>query len=273
MQQSYNSYVFQAITDLLNQHGSFFVSMGMRIFLGLAVTMLVWFGLQSALASAGGGGGFHWPRFSELVQELLLCYVMLSFYTTPIPGFGISFTHLILDQVQSMTATLNLSSVQDIMDTLNMLEGNLPSPSAWEIYLIIYFWALQVVIVIAQAVTLFVVMYGYVATAVIILMGPVLIPFKIFPGMEWMFWGWLRSFIQFAFYQVVAAAYVYIFSQFLTSVLGPKNVPMSSSDLAYLFVPILLTLITFILGLIMIPSLTFSIFSGRAGDYIRLRLK
>jgi hypothetical protein len=271
MEQSYFSHIFQAINDLLNGKASLFEIMGMRIFQSLAATMLTWFGVQSALSSAGGGGGFNWPKFTSLLQELLLCYVMLAFYTTPIPGFGVSFTHLILDQVQNMTATLNLTSVQDIIDTLNMLEANLPFPSDWEVLLIIYFWVLQLAIVAAQAATLFVVMFGYVATAVIMLLGPIFIPFKIVPQMEWMFWGWFRSFIQFALYQLIAAAYVFIFAQFLKQILGPKTAPMSGSDLAYLFVPILLTLVTFILGIVKVPALTFSIFSGRAGDYVRLR--
>jgi type IV secretory pathway VirB6-like protein len=272
MQQSYFSFVFQAINDLLNQNASQFQTMGLRIFYSMAAVMISWFGVQSALSSAGGGGGFNWAKFTSLLQELLICYIMLAFYTTPIPGFGVSFTHLILDQVQSMTASLNLASVQDIIDTLNMLEASLPSPSSWEILLIVYFWVLELTIIFAQASTLFVVMFGYVATAVIMLLGPVFIPFKIVPQMEWMFWGWFRSFIQFAFYQLIAAAYVFVFAQFLKQIVGPKIAPMSGSDLAYLFVPLLLTLITFILGVFKIPALTFSIFSGRAGDYVRLRL-
>ena len=77
-------------------------------------------------------------------------------------------------------------------------------------------------IAVAQAVTLFVVMYGYVATAVILLLGPVFIPLKILPQMEWMFWGWLRAFLQYAFYQLVATAYVFVFGQFLMGILGAQ---------------------------------------------------
>jgi len=271
--QDYFSYLFGAINDLLNQNASIFESMGLRIFLALGATLISWFGIQSALSSAGGGGGFNWPKFSSLLQELLLCYVMLSFYTAPIPGFGISFTHLILDQVQSMTATLNLTSVQNIINTLNDVETSIPFPSPWEILEIVRFMILLVAIVAAQAATLFVIMFGYVATAVIMLLGPVFIPFKVVPQMEWMFWGWFRSFIQFAFYQLIAAAYIFVFGEFLQKILGGQNSPLSGTDLAYLFVPLLLTLVTFVLGIIKIPALTFAIFSGRAGDYVFLRWK
>jgi hypothetical protein len=271
--QDYFSYLFQAISDLLNQNASFLEGMGMNIFRALAIIMVSWFGVQSALSSAGGGGGANWPKFSALLQGLLICYTMLSFYTVPIPGFGISFTHLILDEVQSLTATLNLASVQHIVDSLNGLETNIPYPSGLEILAIGRFLILLIAIIAAQAVTLAVVMYGYVAVAVIMLVGPIFIPFKIVPQMEWMFWNWLRSFLQYSFYQLIAAAYVFVFGEFLQNLLGAKNTPMSASDMAYQFVPLLLTLVVFIIGLTTIPSLTFSIFAGRAGEYILPRWK
>ena len=268
MPQSYFSFLFQAINDVLTQNASQFESTGMTMFRGLAVILVVWFGIQAGLVSASGGGGFQWAKFASLLQQLLVVYTMLTFYSLPIPGFGVSFTHLILDQVQSMTATLNLASVQSIMDTLNTFEGSIPYPSPWDALEIIRFLFLIIAVIAAQAVTLFVTMFGYVATAVIVLVGPVFIPFKLMPEMDWMFWGWLRSFIQFAFYQLIASAYVFIFGEFLQQILGAKNTPLSGTDVAYLFVPLLLVLITFILGVIKIPALTFSIFSGRAGDYI-----
>ena len=242
--------------------------MGLTLFRAFVLILLSLFGIQSALNSASGGEGFNWAKFMSLLQELLLVYVMLAFYTVPIPALGISFTHLVLDQVQSMTATLNLTSVQGIVEILHGVETNLPYPSPWEIMDIARFLLLILAVIAAQAATLFVIMFGYVATAVIMLLGPLFIPFKVVPEMEWMFWGWLRSFIQFAFYQLIAAAYVFIFGGFLQQILGAQNTPLSGSDVAYLFVPLLLTLVTFVLGIIKVPALTFSIFSGRSGDYI-----
>ena len=264
MQQSYFSFVFDAITQLLTQQSSLFESMGMNLFRAFALIMISWFGVQSALSQRE----FHWPRFSALLQEILICYTMLAFYSLPIPGIGISFTHLVLDQVQNMIASLNQTSVQGILESLNGLETNLPYPSPLEILQIIRFMILDFAIIGAEAVTLVITMFGYVATGVIVLLGPLFIPFKIVPQMEWMFWGWFRAFLQFAFYQLIASAYVFVFGQFLMQILGAKSGPLSSSNIGYLFVPLLLTLVTFILGTLKVPALTFSIFSGRAGEYV-----
>ena len=244
--QDYFAYLFAAITRLLNQQAGLFVSMGMSMFRSLAVILLCWFGIQSALSSHSGSGGFNWAKFAALLQELLFCYAMLAFYTVPIPGFGMSFTHLILDQVQNMVSTLDQTSVQGLIGSLNDLETNLPAPSPLAFVEILRFFILEICIVAAQAVTLYVVMYGYVATAVIMLLGPLFIPMKILPQMEWMFWGWFRAFLQYAFYQLVAAAYVFVFGQFLMQVLGAQSSgALSSSDVGFLFVPLVLTLVTF----------------------------
>ncbi len=269
--QDYFSYIFGAINGLLNQNAGLFENIGMNLFRGFALILVSWFGVQSALLSASGGGGFNWAKFAGLLLELLFCYAMLAFYTVPIPGIGVSFTHLILDQVQNMVATLDQTTIQGLLESLNALESNLPSPSPLAILEIIRFLVLDLCIAAAQAATLVVVMYGYVATAVIMLLGPLFIPFKIVPQMEWMFFNWFRAFLQYAFYQLVASAYVFVFGQFLMRILGAlAGGPLSSADLVLQFVPLMLTLVTFVLGIVKVPALTHAIFSGRAGDYVTL---
>lgn len=269
MQQDYFSWFFTAVTQLTTQNLGQFESMGMSMFFSFSAILLSWFGVQSALSSASGGVGFQWARFVTLLQELVFCYVMMAFYNTvPIPGLGISFTHLILDQVQTMIAALDQSTIQRVMEMLNALESSLPLPSVVSAVLTTpLFYIIWLFIVAAQALTLAVTMYGYVATSVILLLGPVFIPFKVVPQLEWLFWGWFRAFLQYAFYQVVAAAYTYVFGQFLIQVLGPVS-SISTYQLAFLGLPIAMTLATYIFGIIKIPSLVFSIFSGRAGDYV-----
>ncbi len=68
-----------------------------------------------------------------------------------------------------------------------------------------------------QAVCFAVISYGYVAAAVCVLIGPVFIPWFIVPTMDWLFWGWFKAFIDFSFYQVIASAFIFVFSKVLTS--------------------------------------------------------
>ena len=197
--QDYISYVFGGINALLNQNAGLFESMGMNLFRGFALIVISWFGIQSALLSASGGGGFNWASFAGMFQEILVCFVMLSFYTAPIPGIGISFTHLILDQVQNMVGTLDQTSVQGLRpENLNGLERRicrhpLHSRSSKSRFVS---WFLSSVSRRRRRSRWRSSCSRYVATAVIIGSSDWLfIPFKIVPQMEWMFWGWFRAFL------------------------------------------------------------------------------
>src|SRR5437016_13892587 len=76
--------------------------------------------------------------------------------------------------------------------------------------------AIYVVIIIllaaAQAIAIVIIAFGFIATAVCVLVGPLFIPFFVVPKMEWLIWGWFRCFIQYAFYLVIAAGDVYFFA-------------------------------------------------------------
>ena len=118
----------------------------------------------------------------------------------------------------------------------------------------------------AQAVALIVIAYGFIATAVCVLVGPVFIPFFIVPKMEWLFWGWFRCFIQYAFYQVIAAAVVYIIGNLILGALSltPAGA-LSTVQLLAWFPVLFITFLASIYALLKVPALTNHIFSGTAG--------
>src|ERR1700724_1350675 len=70
-------------------------AMGIHMVLALATIMLVWFGVQEALASAHGGPGFSMGRFLNLFMLLTFAYVMVNYYDSSIPGLGFSIKGLI----------------------------------------------------------------------------------------------------------------------------------------------------------------------------------
>ena len=92
----------------------------------------------------------------------------------------------------------------------------------------------MILLAAAQAIAIVVIAYGFIATAVCVLVGPIFIPFFIVPKLEWLFWGWFRCFIQYAFYQVIAAAVVFIIANLILGILDlqPKGTSQPSSSLA-----------------------------------------
>ena len=69
--------------------------MGIHIVIALATIMLVWFGVQEALASAHGSAGFNMGRFLNLFMLLTFAYVMVNYYDSSIPGLGFSIKSFI----------------------------------------------------------------------------------------------------------------------------------------------------------------------------------
>jgi len=263
--------LFAFLTQLMTEHAALCEGMGNRMFRSFAVILIVWFGVKSALASAGGGMGpvFHWDRFASLLMTIAFGFAMITFYSRPIPGVGISFYHLFIDQGLELANRLDHALVQEVWDRLSNLYWGMETPGltiALNVLEVIRYAATMLCIVIAQAAVLAVIAFGYVAAAIAVLLGPIFIPFFIVPDMEWLFWGWLRSLIQYAFYPVVANAYVFVFGNLLVHFIDSHPPPYDGATMLLFFFPLVMLLIAFTYGILKIPSLVNSLFTGKSGE-------
>ncbi len=84
------NFIAQACQSLAATAAPSITAMGVHIVIALATIMLVWFGVQEALASAHGGPGFSMGRFLNLFMLLTFAYAMVNYYDTSIPGLGFS---------------------------------------------------------------------------------------------------------------------------------------------------------------------------------------
>jgi hypothetical protein len=263
--------LFAFLTQLMTQHASLFEGIGMTLFRAFAVILIVWFGVKGALASASGGVAnvFHFDRFADLLMTIAFGYAMITYYSHPIPGFGVSFYHLIVDEGLSLSNQLNHSLVQELWDRLNQLYFGLEMPAlslAINALEVVRYTVTIVFLIVAMAATFAVIAFGYVAAAIAVLLGPIFIPFFIVPHLEWLFWGWLRSLVQYAFYPVVANAYLFVFGNLLIHFVDSHPPPYDGAVLLVLFFPLVLLLIAFTFGVLKIPSLVNSLFTGRSGE-------
>ena len=261
--------VFAFLTNLMTTHAARFEALGLNLFRALAIILIVWFGVKSALASASGRPGFQLDHFASLLLTISFGFAMITFYDRPLPGMGVSFYHLVIDQGTSLANALNNGIVTELWDRLNSIyfETEQPGLSIAINALEILRYALTILALAAAEIASFVVIaFGYIAAAVAVLLGPLFIPFFIVPKMEWLFWGWLKSLLQYAFYPVVANAYIFVFGQLLIHFVDSHPPPYDGATLAVLFLPLLFLLIAFTWGVLLIPSLVNSLFSGRSGE-------
>jgi hypothetical protein len=258
--------VQQAITSLLQTQEPTFIAIGTRMFLSFATIVLVWQGIRIMLSARPVGDQMF--GFAKLVLMIAFGYAMITYYESPIPGLGISFSNLITDHTGYLASLLSARSVQNAQTSLNSLWNALEQPSVWSLLANLLYWLMLIVIALAQFALMFVVSFGLIASAVCALLGPLFVPFFIVPTMEWMFWGWLKSFIQYSFVPVVANAYIFIFEHFLSGYLQTLPPGIRLEDQLLYGVHAVMVLLTFTVGVLLVPSLTASIFSGRSGESV-----
>ncbi len=260
MGQNPFTFLGQAITELLTTKSA--------VFRGLAIILIAWFGIKAALSASQGHGGFNFAKFADLILMISFGLGMLTYYSTPIPGVGYSFSDLITQEAIQLSGQIESDQTQLIADTIVQAESKLgPLPGVFSVAETIIVIVVVILLSAMQAVAFAVIAYGYVATAVCVLIGPIFIPFFIVPKMDWLFWGWFKSFIGFSFYQVIASAFIFVFSKVLVSmfkVIGDITLSNAFSVLPALII----VLFVCIYGLIKIPELTGSILGGRTGTWV-----
>ena len=262
--------LFAFLGELMTTHANLFQTLGLNLFRGFALILLAWFGAKSALASASGHQGFHLDRFASLVLTIAFGYAMIHYYANPIPGIGISFYRLITDQGAKLANQLNAATLEEVKQRLDSMYLGIESPTMIfaSVLEILHFAILVLAIAFAEAAAFAIIAFGYIAAAIAVLVGPIFVPFFIVPQMEWLFWNWLKALLQYAFYPVIANAYVFVMGSLLNHFVDSHPPPYDSGNMAVLFLPLLFLLIAFTYGIVKIPSLVNSIFSGRSGEAV-----
>jgi hypothetical protein len=266
MQTDFLQFIYQAINSLLTQHLGFFDAMGQNLFRMFATILVAWYGVKSALSAASGRHLLHFENFASLILTISFGFGMVNYYSNPIPGMGTSFHNLITDESQFLANRITQQQLQVVVDGVSDFESRLNSPTFGDILGTAIYVVVIILLAAAQAIAIVVIAFGFIATAVCVLVGPVFIPFFIVPKLEWLFWGWFKCFIQYAFYQVIAAAVVFVIANLIVGVLrlGPPGT-VSTSQLIGWFPVLFITFLAAIYALLKIPALTNHIFSGTSG--------
>src|SRR5690348_3261306 len=240
--------------------------MGQNLFRSFATILVVWYGVKSALSAASGKYTFQFDNFASLLLTISFGFAMVNYYSAPIPGIGVSFHNLITNEAQFLSGQIDQAQLQSLVTHVADFESRMDSPTWGDILGTFIYVIVTILLAAAQAVAIVVIAYGFIATAVCVLVGPVFIPFFIVPKLEWIFWGWFKAFIQYAFYQVIAAAVVFIIANLILGTMNLQpNGTISTTQLLEFFPVLFITFLASIYALLKIPALTNHIFSGTSG--------
>lgn len=256
----------QAITTLLTTYEPEFLRMGYSLFVAFATILIVWEGIRIMLS--GDSLGDHMFGFARMLLFICFGYALIAFYESPIPGIGVSFSNLVTDQAHVFANILDARSLELTFEHLDQLWAHFVQPDAWSILANLLYWLLLIIVTLAKVISLAVVAFGLVASAVCALLGPIFVPFFIVPKLDWLFWSWFKAFIQYSFMPVVAFAFLMIFERFIFQYL--TTLPQGITEDLYMVYGLQAMVIVgvFSAGTLLIPSLTSSIFSGRGGESV-----
>ena len=242
----------QAISSLLLTYEPEFLRFGHRLFLSLATIILAWHGIQMMFAREGLSDSMF--EFAKLLLFVALGYSFIAFYESPLPGIGVSFSNLITDQAFYFQSVLEARSFDNIYRHFDELSDRFIQPDAWAI------------LAFAKAVSMAVIAFGLIASAVCALLGPLFVPFFIVPKLDWLFWGWFKAFIQYSFIPVVAIAFLMVFERFVFRYVTTLPPTITQAEYGVYGLQAVAVIITFCTGIVLVPSLTTSIFSGQGGQ-------
>ncbi|MGE3510499.1 MAG: type IV secretion system protein [Vicinamibacterales bacterium] len=256
----------QAIANLLTVYEPEFLRFGYSLFLSFATILIVWQGVKMMFSHDSLGDSMF--EFAKLLMLISFGYSFITFYEAPLPGIGVSFSNLITDQTAYFQSVLEARAFDNIYRHFDDLSEHFLQPDAWSILANLIYWAMLLLIALAKGLSLAVIAFGLIASAVCGLLGPIFVPFFIVPKLEWLFWGWLKSFIQYSFVPVVAIAFLMIFEQFVFRYVTTLPPTITSAEYGVYGLQAVAVVVTFCIGIALVPSLTSSIFSGQGGQSI-----
>src|SRR6202167_3783499 len=264
-------YIAQACQSLAATAAPSITAIGTHIVLALATIMLVWFGVQESLASAHGCPGFSMARFLNLFMLLTFAYVMVNYYDSSIPGLGFSLKGLIdggtINLVNIIGSDGSTSLLNEIHTASSKTGPSMLTSMMSPYYAIVYF-VVQFLLAVLAAVVSAILAYGAIASTIIGLLGPLFIPFLVFDKLDWLFWGWLKAYLGFSFYKVVAAAAMNVLSHVLTNYYIQLGQSVSDPSLMVQTLPLLVLLVLVnVYILFKIPTMTHSLFTGGTGGH------
>jgi type IV secretory pathway VirB6-like protein len=214
------SWVGTELNAMVDTHIDLFVGEGQAVIWSIFAVLLVWYLLIGLFSQS-----IRNELLVELVMNTMLGSMMLTFYDTPMPwGGGFSFHQIFAKEAQWAAGTLDFSLLTDIVKTVMTIYKSIDLPHFYDVMALIAYVGTLLNLLLVWLFTSGITLIAHVALGFGALVGPLLIPFFIWPVMNWLFWGWVRFMTTYALYIISSSAVVYLYAHvimyFITHVIG-----------------------------------------------------
>ena len=256
--------IFSVVTD----NGTPFTTLGVRLFKGLAIIMIVVAGVKVAL-----GIDHSYSKLLSVLASVMFVWAMISLYTTPSAFFGgESFSQIIPRGAFALADTVGHQTQTEMFAKLNELIAGLKQANIFSFLSLkdtIVYFLVTAAVGLLEAAMFFVVAFGYLALAAALIVGPVLIPFLMIPKLDFLFWGWFKAVVKYSFYPVIGNIVILVVCRIMLALLN-SSLLVGQQTPGRIFVNVEqgdLVLVVFLIGTVAIfkiPHLVNDIFGGSA---------
>ena len=225
--RDFQSFIQTALDGLTVAAGGDILALGTAMFTGLALIVVVIAGVKIAFS-----GNIQPWELVRLVIGIWIPWVMMQFYTTTIPGMSQTFPGMIAEGgnfLHEMLVGDTISSMQtELGEMVRAIAANLQTQAAQGNVMgiltggvhafitavagTVILALLILMLIVLFAVTYAQVIWAQIALAILIILGPIFIPFLVFEPLSFLFWGWFKGMITYSLYAVIAGCILRVFS-------------------------------------------------------------
>src|SRR5258705_11705291 len=134
--------------------------MGQNLFRMFATILVAWYGIKSTLSAASGKYTFQFDNFASLLLTISFGFAMINYYSTPIPGIGVSFHNLVTDEAQFLANRINQAELQTIVDRIGDFEARIHVPGVTDMLGMAIYWVIIIRLPPAQAICIVCIPYA-----------------------------------------------------------------------------------------------------------------
>ncbi|RRA50453.1 type IV secretion system protein [Acidipila sp. EB88] len=258
------------LTDLTTQHADVLTSLGTTELSFIALLMLVGLVMEWNFRGMAIGGYHHPLHVGDLMRffrTLLICSLMETYWTTPMPGASFGLAHLFAYLAQVIVTAFDQNSLNTLTQLLNDASQNTPMPSGFAVAEHICYWLVELMMALASGILFYLNCSSFIMYGVTSLFGPLFIPLMMVPSLRGMFLSFMQTLLSFGMIRAVAGGYIFIWSGFLMAFMqrvfnGNYSIAMWEAN----WVGVGAVFVAFFVSLAGVMKLTQDIFGGSASS-------
>ena len=258
----------QGLTNLTLQNGGVLSTFGMILLTFIATMVLIGIAVRMSSWSAYFGG-YRPVSLDELrtfLFRLLFCCVVEHYWVNNLPGASFGFNRMFSYIAAQIAIILDQAQLNQLTALLANAGQNTPVPTLFAPMETFCYYVVEGFLGFASGILFLINCSSLIFYAVGALFGPLMIPLYMTETFRGKFLHFVEVLASLAMIRAVAAAFIYVWSQFLVGFMNQTfQGDYSLANWIANLVPFLTIFVAFILNLVLVPSITQMLFGGGAG--------